>query len=89
MRAAQRERRAVQDGVKVLDRLVAQTKQVLAGDLHVKNRVVSVFGQEARPIRKGQLDKPTEFGRVVRIDRSDDGYITGYLAREVFSRSRR
>lgn len=77
-KAAQRERQAVQHGVQVLARLVEQTKQVLGGDPHVKNRVVSVFDQEARPIRKGKLDKPTEFGRVVRIDQTDDGYITGY-----------
>jgi IS5 family transposase len=73
-----RERQAVRDGVTVLQRLVEQTKQVLGGDPHVKNRVVSVFDQEARPIRKGKLDKPTECGRVVRLDQSDDGYITGY-----------
>lgn len=73
-----RERQAVQAGVAVLQRLVEQTKQVLGGDPHVKNRVVSVFDQHARPIRKGKLDKPTEFGRVVRLDQSDDGYITGY-----------
>jgi len=77
-KAVRRERRAVHEGVAVLQRLVKQTKQVLGGDPHVKNRVVSVFDQEARPIRKGKLDKPTEFGRVVRIDQSDEGYITGH-----------
>ncbi len=77
-KAAQRERQAVRGGVQVLTRLVEQTKQVLGGNPHVKNRVVSVFDQEARPIRKGKLDKPTEFGRVIRVDQSDDGYITGY-----------
>jgi IS5 family transposase len=77
-KAVRRERQAVRGGVAVLQRLIEQTKQVLGGDPHVKNRVVSVFDQEARPIRKGKLDKPTEFGRVVRLDQSDDGYITGY-----------
>jgi IS5 family transposase len=62
----------------VLARLVEQTTQVVGGNPHVKNRVVSIFDQEARPIRKGKLDKPTEFGRVVRVDQSEEGYITGY-----------
>lgn len=77
-KAVRRERKAVHEGVAALQRLVEQTKQVLGGDPHVKNRMVSVFDQEARPIRKGKLDKPTEFGRVVRIDQSDEGYITGH-----------
>lgn len=77
-RTGQRLADSVQGGVDVVNRLVEQTRQVVGGDVHVKNRVVSVFDQEARPIRKGKLDKPTEFGRGLRVDQSEDGYITGY-----------
>ena len=77
-RVEQRLVRAVQDGLAVVRRLVEQTTQVLGGNPHVKNRVVSIFDREARPIRKGKLKTPTEFGRTVRVDQSEDGYITGY-----------
>jgi len=77
-RAERRLVRAVQDGLAVVRRLVEQTTQVLGGNPHVKNRVVSIFDREARPIRKGKLKTPTEFGRTVRVDQSEDGYITGY-----------
>ena len=77
-RAERRLVRAVQDGLTVVRRLVEQTTQVVGGNPHVKNRVVSIFDREARPIRKGKLKTPTEFGRTVRVDQSEDGYITGY-----------
>ena len=77
-RTEQRLAGAIRDGLTVMRRLVEQTKQVVSGNPHVKNRVVSVFDQEARPIRKGKLKTPTEFGRTVRVDQSEEGYITGY-----------
>lgn len=77
-RTEQRLAQAVHDGLAVVRRLAAQTTQVLSGNPHVKNRVVSIFDREARPIRKGKLKVPTEFGRTVRVDQSEDGYITGY-----------
>jgi IS5 family transposase len=77
-RVEQRLAQSVQAGLAVVRRLAEQTKQVLSGNPHVKNRVVTVFDQAARPIRKGKLKVPTEFGRTVRVDQSEDGYITGY-----------
>ncbi|MDE3075316.1 MAG: transposase [Chloroflexota bacterium] len=77
-RTERRLAKAVLDGLAVVRRLVEQTKQVLSGNPHVKNRVVSIFDREARPIRKGKLKMPTEFGRTIRVDQSEDGYITGY-----------
>ena len=79
---SERKRRRTLDAVRatlaILDRLIEQTKQVVTGNLHVKNRVVSVFDVLARPIRKGKLKTPTEFGRTLRVDQCAEGYITGY-----------
>ena len=58
-----------------------QTRQVLAGHLHLKKRLVSIFDTKARPIRKGKLRVDTEFGRKVLIGETDHGIITTY---EVF-----
>jgi IS5 family transposase len=58
--------------------IVKQTRKVLAGDLHLPRRVVSIFDLGARPIRKGKVHIDTEFGRKVLIGETDHGIITTY-----------
>jgi len=60
------------------EKVIEQTKQVLAGRLHLKKRLVSIFDAKARPIRKGKLRADTEFGRKVLIGETDHGIITTY-----------
>ena len=48
------------------ERVVAQIKLRLAGE-PIPDRLVSIFDPDARPIRKGKLGKPNEFGYVVQI----------------------
>jgi IS5 family transposase len=60
------------------DRVIAQTKQVLGGDVHVKDRLVSLFDPDARPIKKGNLRRPTEFGYKVCVVDEDNGFVTDY-----------
>jgi IS5 family transposase len=48
------------------ERVTAQIKQRLAGE-RIADRLVSMFDPDARPIRKGKLGKPTEFGYVLQI----------------------
>jgi transposase, IS5 family len=48
------------------ERVVIQIKRRLAGEPN-PNRLVSMFDPDARPIRKGKLGKPNEFGYVVQI----------------------
>jgi len=62
-------------------KVIEQTKEVLAGRVHLKQRLVSIFDTEARPIRKGKVRADTEFGRKVLIGETDHGIITTY---EVF-----
>lgn len=58
--------------------VVKQTQAVQAGDLHIPNRVVSLCDPDARPIRKGKLKSPTEFGYKVVIQETEERLITGY-----------
>lgn len=58
--------------------VVKQTQQVLSGNCHIPNRVVSLYDPEARPIRKGKLKAPTEFGYKVLIQETEDRLVTGY-----------
>lgn len=64
------------------ERVIRQTKQVLGGDRHVKDRLVSLFDPDARPIKKGNLRRPTEFGYKIVVTDEDHGFVTDY---EVFS----
>lgn len=64
--------------LEVTRKVIGQTKEVLAGRLHLKRRLVSIFDPQARPIRKGKLRADTEFGRKVLIGETDHGIITTY-----------
>lgn len=61
-------------------RIIAQTEQVLTGNVHIKDRMVSLFDPDARPIRKGKLRVPggTEFGYKVVVADDERGFVTDY-----------
>ncbi|MGZ6725555.1 MAG: hypothetical protein ACXVHK_32000, partial [Solirubrobacteraceae bacterium] len=48
------------------EKVSAQIKQRVAGE-PIKDRIVSLADPDARPIRKGKLGKPNEFGYVAQI----------------------
>lgn len=57
-------------------RVVAQTRSRLAGVMpESAHRVVSLHDVDARPIRKGRLGKPVEFGYKAQIVDNTDGVI--------------
>lgn len=59
--------------------ILAQTRaRVLRGDTHFPGKVVSVFEPHTEIIRKGKLAKPTEFGRLVKIQEAEGQFITDY-----------
>lgn len=62
----------------ILERVVSQTMQVLSGNTHIKDRIVSVFDLDARPISKGKFGKPTEFGYKVQVEEAFGPLVTGY-----------
>ncbi len=68
--------------LEVTGKVIEQTKEVLAGQLHLKRRLVSIFDPQARPIKKGKLRADTEFGHKVLIGETDHGIITTYAVFE-------
>jgi transposase, IS5 family len=59
--------------------LVAQTRSRLAGRLpDSATRLVSLHDPDARPIRKGRIDRPVEFGYKAQVTDNDDGVILDY-----------
>jgi IS5 family transposase len=60
------------------ERVIAQTKEVLGGNRHIPGRLISLFDADARPIKKGNLRRPTEFGYKVSVTDEDRGFVTDY-----------
>jgi transposase, IS5 family len=56
-------------------RLLDQTRQRLAGNRIIPDRVVSLADPDARPIRKGKPGRPTEFGYTVLLAECERGFI--------------
>jgi IS5 family transposase len=59
-------------------RVIEQARQVNEGHLRIPDRLVSIFDPDARPIRRGKLDRPTEFDYKVRLTESAERMITEY-----------
>jgi IS5 family transposase len=65
--------------VELVRQVLAQTRvRVLRGDTHYLGKVVSLVEPHTEIIRKGKLAKPTEFGRLVKIQEAEAQFITDY-----------
>ncbi len=60
-----------------LTTVVAQSRAATAGQ-RIPDRVVSLADPEARPIKKGKLGRPVQFGYKVQVWEAEGGFVTGY-----------
>jgi IS5 family transposase len=44
----------------------------------VQGKILSLFEEHSEVIRKGKTSKPTEFGRLVRLDEVENGIVSGF-----------
>ena len=64
-------------------RIVAQTRRRLAGEKpDRRTRVVSLHDPDARPIVKGRLGKPVEFGYKAQVVDNEDGIVLDYTVED-------
>ena len=71
---------------KELDTMVPRVQQVMqqararvfGGNTHVSEKLVSIFEPSTEVIRKGKASKPTEFGKLVKIQEAENQIITSY-----------
>jgi transposase, IS5 family len=80
-RAGKRERRAAASlgrEIELAERIADQTRRRLAGETNIADRLVSLSDLDARPIRRGRLRKPTEFGDKVTLGDSREGFIVAH-----------
>jgi IS5 family transposase len=59
-------------------RLLAQTDQRLAGNRVIPDRLVSLCDPDARPIRKGKPQHPTQFGYTLLVTEDERGFIADH-----------
>lgn len=70
----------LQASVRVAGRVIAQTHaRVLRGDTHYPDKLLSIFEKDTEAIRKGKASKPTEFGKMVKIQEAENQIVTDYL----------
>jgi IS5 family transposase len=64
-------------------RVLAQTRaRVFRGNTHYPDKVLSLFEPHTEAIRKGKAVKPTEFGKLVKIQEAEAQFITDYTVCE-------
>jgi IS5 family transposase len=62
-----------------VQQVLRQTRaRVFGGDTHVKDKLLSVFEPSTEVIRKGKAGKPTEFGKMVKLQEAEHQIITEY-----------
>jgi IS5 family transposase len=65
--------------IPLVERVIAQTQaRVFGGNRHVADKVLSLFEPHTVVVRKGKPHKPTEFGRLVRLDEVEHGLVSHY-----------
>jgi transposase, IS5 family len=64
--------------IKLAEAILSQTEQKLQGIKSIPERIVSFHDSEARPIRKGKLNKAVEFGRTLQLVQDSSGVILHY-----------
>ena len=66
-----------------VQQVIRQAKQrIFGGDTHVTEKLVSIFEPTTEIIRKGKASKPTEFGKLVKIQEGENQIITDYAVYE-------
>ncbi len=82
--ATQRLQEGLDHFVPLLKQVMTQTRRrVLEGQMvPAAEKLVSIFEPHTRIIRRGKVEKPTEFGRKVWLDEVDGGIISRYRVLE-------
>lgn len=72
-------RRDIDEMTEIVNKVVHQAKaRVFGGDTHVEGKILSVFETSTEVIRKGKASKPTEFGKLVKIQEAENQIIIDF-----------
>jgi transposase, IS5 family len=77
-------REQIERMVPLLRQVMKQTRaRIFHGDTRSEGKIVSVFEPSTEIIRKGKTSKPTEFGKMVKLQEAENQIVTAY---EVYDR---
>ncbi len=62
----------------LVQRIIDQTALRLTGERTIANRLISLSDPDARPIRRGKPQQPTEFGYKVSIADTPEGFVVSH-----------
>ena len=69
----QKAKRQLDEMIPRVQQVMQQTRtRVLEGNTRTKNKLLSVFEPDTELIRKGKASKPTEFGKMVKIQEAEN-----------------
>jgi len=80
------DRMAIEGQRKYLELMIPRVQQVIRqtqqrvdeGNTHAPGKIVSLFEPQTEVIRKGKAGKPTEFGKMVKIQEAEQQIVTHY-----------
>ena len=69
----------IDDMVGTVRKVIHQTKErVFGGNTHVEGKILSVFETTTEVIRKGKASKPTEFGKMIKIQEAENQIVINF-----------
>jgi IS5 family transposase len=72
-------RHEIDEMVPLVKQVMKQTRErIFRGNTHSEGKLVSVFEPSTEIIRKGKASKPTEFGKMVKLQEAENQIITDY-----------
>ncbi len=72
-------KREIDDMMEIVKKVLHQTRaRVFGGDTHVEGKILSVFEDSTEVIRKGKASKPTEFGKMVKIQEAENQIVIDF-----------
>src|SRR5436305_4048978 len=72
-------RRELESMMPRVRQVMRQTKaRVFTGDTHAEGKIVSLFEPSTEVIRKGKAGKPTEFGKMVKLQEAENQIVIAY-----------
>ena len=72
-------KREIDSMLVTMGKVVNQTNaRIFGGDTHVEGKILSVFETSTEVIRKGKASKPTEFGKMVKVQEAENQIVIDY-----------
>lgn len=78
--ALEGQRKLIDQMVPLVQQVLHQTKaRIFAGNTHSEGKIVSVFEPSTEVIRKGKSGKPTEFGKMIKLQEAENQIVIDYV----------